>query len=113
MGGVVEGGYRAGFAAGGDGEPGRSAAEKVKRGKNPAFSSPPAVRVSPYQRAADFSRGRRRAGLRRPGYKAVLPAGGAGFRFFLRRDETEKAHLGESPAFSPLPAHREQPHDSL
>jgi hypothetical protein len=97
----------------GDGLAGRKPVEEGKFGRKPGFSSPPAVRVSPYQREAGFSRGRRRAGLRRPGYKAVLPADGAGFRFFLRRDETEKAHLGESPAFSPIPVQRGQAQDSL
>jgi hypothetical protein len=92
---------------------GGNLSKKANSGSSPGFPLLTLLGGQPPGSGTGFSRGHRRAGLRRPGYRAVLPAGGAGFRFFLRREETEKAHLGESPAFSPIPVQRGQPHDSL
>jgi hypothetical protein len=44
---------------------------------------------------------------------AGFAADWAGFRFLSRRGEMEKAHLGESPGFFPLPVHRRQPYGSF
>jgi hypothetical protein len=101
----------------GGGLAGRKAVGEGKFGRKPGFSPPRAVRGQPLGNGTGFPRGHRRAGLRRPGYRAVFSADVAGFRFLRCRNETERAHPRLFPLFpptgdSPMTACRSSPPES-